>query len=119
MEMKRLKCWEWKVQVADRRYRPLNQTYDNYNSGKKQTSKDYYIHPNWSDKEIKQFRRNVRRQNICVRHGFPFYSTALEKKRIDQKLARKIKNMPKNEVKGLLNGGVLNDLWYPDEIILR
>lgn len=118
LEMKRLKCWEWKVQIADCRYRPLNQTYDNYNSGKKQTSKDYYIHPSWSDEEIKHFRRNVRRQNICVRHGFPFYSTTLEKKRIDQELARRIKNMPKNEVKGLLNGGVLNDLWYPDDIKL-
>jgi len=119
MEMKRLKCWEWKVQITDCRYRPLNQTYDNYNSSKKQTSKDYYIHPNWSDKEIKQFRRNVRRQNICVRHGFPFYSRVLEKKRIDQRLAHKIKNMPKNEVKSLLNEGVLSDLWYPDETILR
>jgi hypothetical protein len=28
----------------------------------------------------KQFRRNVRRQNICVRHEKPFYSKCLESK---------------------------------------
>jgi len=119
MEMKRLKCWEWKVQITDCRYRRLNQTYDNYSSREKQTSGDYYINPNWSDGEIKQFRRNVRRQNICVRHGFPFYSTDLEKKRIDQRLAHEIKNMPKNEVKNLLNKDVLSNLWYPDETMFR
>ncbi|RLE53976.1 MAG: Fe-S oxidoreductase, partial [Candidatus Methanomethylicota archaeon] len=31
MEKKRIKCWEWKVQIADCRYRPLDQTFDNYN----------------------------------------------------------------------------------------
>lgn len=115
MEMKRLKCWEWKVQITDCRYRPLNQTFDNYNPRKKQTSKDYYIHPNWTDDEIKQFRRNVRRQNICVRHGFPFYSRTLEKKRVDQRLVKEIKNIPKQKVKSLLTKGILSDLWFPYE----
>ena len=107
MEKKRLKCWEWKVQITDCRYRPLNQTYDYYNSRKKQTSKDYYINSNWTDEEIKQFRRNVRRQNICVRHGFPFYSRTLENKRVDQRLAQEIKSMPKRKVESLFRKGVL------------
>ena len=77
MEKKRIKCLEWRVQIADCRYRPLDQLYDNYDPriiG--QTSKDYYIHEKagWTDALVKQFRKNVRRQNICVRHGFPFYS---------------------------------------------
>ena len=29
---------------------------------------DYYISPLWSDDEVRQFRRNVRRHNICIRH---------------------------------------------------
>jgi len=28
---------------------------------------NYFIHPKWTDAEVKQFRKNVRRQNICVR----------------------------------------------------
>lgn len=52
-EQKRLKCWEWKVQIADCRYRPLTQTYDHYNPRKKQTNEDYYIHPSWIDEEVK------------------------------------------------------------------
>jgi len=31
MEKKRLKCLEWKVQISDCRYRPLDQIHDNYN----------------------------------------------------------------------------------------
>ncbi len=81
MEKKRLKCWEWKVQISDCRYRPLDQTYDNYNPRRKQTSKDYFIHPKWTDAEVKQFRKNVRRQNICVRMGTDTYSKSLERKK--------------------------------------
>ena len=82
MERKRLKCREWGVQVADCRYRPLDQTFDNYSpwAGQGgQTSRDYYIHPAWTDADIRQFRRNVRQQNICIRHGFASYSRELER----------------------------------------
>lgn len=79
MEMKRLKCREWGVQIADCRFRPLNQTKDDYNPRAKiQTGLDYYIHPKWNDTLIRQFRRNVREQNICVRHGFNEYNHELE-----------------------------------------
>ena len=116
MEKKRLKCWEWKVQISDCRYRPLEQIYDHYSPQKKQTIDDYYIHPNWSDNEIKQFRKNVRRQNICVRHGFAFYSRDLEQKRVDQTLASGIEGFSPGRAKTLLNKGIISDHWYPDRM---
>jgi len=71
MEQKRLICREWNVQIFDCRYRPLDQLFDNYNPrAKTQTEKDYYIHPKWTDNQIRQFRRNVRRQNIMIRFNF-------------------------------------------------
>jgi hypothetical protein len=94
--VKKLKqCKRWGVQIADCRYRPLNQTFDNYNPRIEQTSKDYYIHPKWSDKQIKLFRRKVRQQNIMIRHGFDFYSKELEKwgaQKREEKLVAKQKN---------------------------
>ncbi|MBA7644935.1 hypothetical protein ES703_52684 [subsurface metagenome] len=115
LEKKRLKCWEWKVQIADCRYRPLEQVYDYYNPKKEQTIDEYYIHPKWIDNEIKQFRKNVRRQNICVRHGFSFYSKDLEQKRVDQTIASKIKTVSPRGARMLLNKGIISDYWYPDK----
>jgi len=113
MEKKRLKCWEWGVQIADCRFRPLDQTYDNYNAKKEQKNKDYFIHPKWTDNEIKQFRRNVRRHNICVRQRFKFYSRTLENKRISKKEYRNIMKKSKKEIKHKLP-----DAWFPDKISL-
>jgi hypothetical protein len=84
MERKRLKCWEWKVQIADCRYRPLNQTHDRYNGQyfkQGQTGRDYHIHRSagWSDENVRLFRKHIRRQNICVRSGISFYSNAIER----------------------------------------
>jgi hypothetical protein len=81
MEKKRLKCWEWKVQISDCRYRPLDQTYDNYSPKKEQTNYDYFIHSKWTDADVKQFRKNVRRQNICVRMGTSVYDKSIEQKK--------------------------------------
>jgi len=111
MEKKRIKCWEWKFQIADCRYRPLKQTFDNYNSKKEQTNKDYFIHPKWTDAEVKQFRKNIRRQNICVRQGFDFHSKMLEQKRIDKRNFPRIKHMPKSKIIK-----AIPDAWYPDQI---
>jgi hypothetical protein len=78
--LKKLKqCKKWGVQIADCRYRPLNQTFEHYNPRKRQTNKDYYIHSKWTDRQIKLFRRKVRQQNIMIRHGFTFYSRKLER----------------------------------------
>ena len=71
-------CREWGVQVADCRFRPLIQTFDNYDPKRKQTCDDYYIHAGWTDRRIKSFRRKVRHQNITIRYGFDYYSRDLE-----------------------------------------
>lgn len=79
---KREQCYEWGVQVADCRYRPLNQTFDNYNPrAKEQTGEDYFIHPSWSDASIRKFRRDVRKHNICIRQKIPWskYDASLER----------------------------------------
>jgi hypothetical protein len=86
MENKRKKCFEWGVQIADCRFRPLNQTFDNYNSNiKNQTCKDYYIHSNWSDEQIRGFRKNVRKHNVCVRYKIPWDIYSHELERINSK----------------------------------
>lgn len=111
MEKKRVLCAEWGVQITDCRYRPLNATFDNYSSYKKeQTSKDYYIHPNWTDHEIRKFRRNIRRHNICMRHEVDYHSALLERKKIPQKKAYEYRNMNYEEVKSSLP-----DAWTPFE----
>lgn len=79
MKKKLDKCKKWGVQISDCRYRPLDQTFDNYNPRRKQTNGDYYIHANWTDRRIKLFRRKVREQNIVIRHGFSFYSREFER----------------------------------------
>lgn len=110
LEKKRIKCWEWKVQIADCRYRPLNQIFDNYNpQAKEQTKEDYYIHHNWTDAQIRQFRRNVRRHNMCVRQDIRFYSRTLENKKVDKKLSLRLKKMPPEKIER-----ILSDVWYPN-----
>jgi len=73
MEKKRKLCKKWGVQIADCRYRPLWQLWDNYNpqARKGQTEKDYYIHKKagWTDSKIRKFRKNIREQNIGIRYG--------------------------------------------------
>jgi len=117
MEKKRIKCWKWKVQIADCRYRPLDQLYDNYNPHRKeQTLADYFIHEKWSDAAVKQFRRNIRKQNICIRHGFPFYSRDYERKRIKRDSMRITKTIKgkRNKIKYLKERGI--DYWFPNKI---
>ena len=110
LERKRLKCWEWGVQISDCRFRPLDQTYDNYCPRTVQTNEDYYIHDKWTDKEIKQFRKNVRRHNICVRHGFKFHSKWLENMRVSKKQYVILSKSPRKLVRKRLS-----DAWYPDQ----
>jgi hypothetical protein len=111
MEKKRIKCWEWKVQIADCRYRPLNQIFDNYKPYKKsQVNEDYFIHPQWTDTQIRQFRRNVRMQNMCIRQDIKYYSRSLENKRVPKKLSFTLKFMPRKKVEK-----ILSDVWYPEE----
>ncbi len=111
MELKRVQCWNWKVQISDCRFRPLSQMYDHFDARKiGQTNLDYYIHEScgWTDKSVKQFRKNVRRTNICVREGLKYYSPSLEHKSIPKEQFKKLRNITFEEAKL-----ILDDAWDP------
>ena len=73
---------------------------------------DYYIHPDWTDAEVKQFRKNVRRQNICVRRNYQYHSKLLENKKYYSKEEYiAIKSISIEEAKKYLP-----DLWIPSNI---
>jgi hypothetical protein len=115
MEEKRIKCWKWKVQISDCRFRPLDQTYDFYKPKKFQNNNDYYINENWTDSLVKQFRKNVRRQNICLRQGLFFYSKTFETMKTSKEIIIKTKKMKRNELEIYFKK--LNfDYWFPEDI---
>jgi hypothetical protein len=65
-------CRRWRVRVIDCRYRPLDLTEDNYCPGSKpQRAGEYYIHAGWTDRQVRGFRRAVRRQNIAIMLDLP------------------------------------------------
>lgn len=109
LEWKRMYCWSWGVQVNPCRFRPLDQLFDHFSGGKKnQTNDDYFIHPNWTDKEIKQFNRNVRRHNMNIRFRTKFYSPSIEFRKISKEKQKEIKYMKYSEVIRHLD-----DAWNP------
>lgn len=113
LEKKRAKCFEWGVQVSDCRFRPLDRFTDGYNPHKRsQERSEYYIHDNWSDEEVRQFRRNVRRHNICIRHNMKYHSRKAEIKKISKEDSMKIRNMTFDEV---VVSGIVDDAWDPSE----
>ena len=111
LEFKRMYCWYWGVQVTNCRYRPLDQLFDDFKGKRKgQTNDDYYIHPNWSDEEIKQFNRNVRRHNMAIRFRAKFHSPSVEYKKIPIDLHQKVRYMKYSEAVQHLD-----DVWNPAE----
>jgi len=65
-------CRRWNVRVIDCRYRPLTCTKDNYRPGPAlQAPGEYYIHPGWTDRQVRRFRRAVRWQNIAILLNLP------------------------------------------------
>lgn len=108
LEWKRMYCWQWGVQVNQCRYRPLDQMYDHFNARKKQTSEDYYIHPNWSDAEIKQYNRNVRRHNLSIRFRSRYHSPTVEYRKVPHEMAKKLRYMEYSEAMQYLD-----DAWNP------
>jgi hypothetical protein len=117
MEKKRIESWEWRIQIADCRYRPLNSLVDEYNpqvTG--QTSDDYFISQGWDDALVKQFRRNVRRQNICVRMGHPIYSSIAERKKLGKETLKKLRELKtiKEKKAFLRTSGA--DWWIPGRL---
>lgn len=72
LRMKVERCFEWGVQVADCRFRPLDLFEDGYNPNMKQQGDgEYYVHRGWTDADVRGLRRTVRANNICVRYGIP------------------------------------------------
>jgi len=124
LEKKRVKCFEWGVQISDCRYRPLDQTFDRYNPHKYkkgQTKDDYYIHDEggWTDPKIRQFRKNVREHNICIRHNKEFYSPEFERKKLPKEeiigIYEKISKFDsKDEIKNYLDERGIT-YFFPDE----
>lgn len=122
LEKKRIKCWEWKIQIADCRYRPLNQTHDRYDGQKFRTGqngRDYHIHREggWTDKKIRLFRKHIRRQNICVRSQIKFYSNVIERSILNNYVRDLLIDMAKHySIQHLIP--ILNDLkvpyWFPE-----
>ena len=110
LEEKRALCFKWGVQVSDCRYRPLNRLDDNYNpyAKKPQTNEEYHINPNWTDEEVRQFRRNVRRHNICIRHNMSYHSRKAELKKISKEDSMRFREMDYEEAKEYLS-----DAWSP------
>lgn len=117
MEKKRIECWKWRVQMSDCRFRPLEQMHDDYNPYKRsQESNAYHIHQGWTDQLVRQFRRNVRRQNICVRYRFRFYSRSLENKHVKRDLSKKLRNLnDRNRIMSILEKENI-DYWFPEDI---
>lgn len=111
LEKKRAICFEWGVQISDCRFGPLGSLTDGYNPHKRtQKNGEYYIHENWSDEEVRQFRRNVRRHNICIRHNMSYHSRLAELKKISKEDSMKIRNMSFDEV---VESGIVDDAWNP------
>lgn len=111
LEEKRVICFELGVQIMDCRFRPLDSIKDNYNPAKRngQSKNEYFIHPNWSDKAIRKFRRNVRRHNICIRHGTDYHSSLMERKIIPQDISRKLRKLAYEDV----DKNIIPDAWTP------
>lgn len=111
LEFKRMYCWSWGVQVNQCRYRPLDQLFDDFKGKRRnQTSDDYFIHPKWTDAEIKQYNRNVRRHNMCIRFRTKYYSTEIEYRKISKEKQKKVKYMSYSEATRHLGNA-----WNPNE----
>lgn len=116
MEQKRAECFKWGVQLSDCRYRPLYQEYDYYKGSKvSQTKQDYHIHEEggWTDHLVKQFRKNVRRHNICIRHGLDYHSPYLERKRDKENIRKQLKEAENNTIRKAILTHKNIDFWDP------
>lgn len=112
VETKRSLIYQLGCQVNDCRYHPTTQTYDNYNPHKRhQSSRDYYIHPRWTDREVRLFRKNCRRHNICIRYRMSWHHPLVEYRRVDPRIRDMYREMSWDEIQSYLP-----DAWNPKEI---
>ena len=113
LEKKRALCFKWGVQVSDCRFRPLWKLSDGYNPHKRSQDEDEnYIHDGWSDSQVRQFRRNVRRHNICIRHGMDYHSRQAELKKISKEESMYIRDAT---AKWAMATGIISDAWDPSK----
>lgn len=113
LEKKRVALWDYGVSVAHCRFRPHNQYFDKYHGAfKKQGSEDYYIHPNWTDKQVRTFAANVNKHNVCIRYDAKYYSNAMRHKNVPYELAKKVKPMCAEEAKKYLD-----DVFDPSQFV--
>lgn len=111
LEKKRIKCYEYGVTVINCRYIPLNSLEDNYNPyRKKQEDDEYFIHPNWSDLKIREFARNVRKSNQCVKFQRAYYTSFFEKNKISKEEYNTLKKIDFEKAKHYFK-----DAWNPLE----
>ncbi|MFW9994287.1 MAG: Fe-S oxidoreductase [Candidatus Odinarchaeota archaeon] len=91
LEKKRKLCFEWGVQIMDCRYRPLDNTFDQYNPYNKSDMK-YYIHKKggWKNHLVRRFRKNIRRTNICIRHRTKYYIPLKEREKITKEIKKEL-----------------------------
>ena len=100
-------------ELEKKRARPLWKLSDGYNPHKRSQGKDeYYIHEGWTDEEVRQFRRNVRRHNICIRHNMKYHSRKAEIKKISKEESMRIRNMTYDEI---VADGAVDDAWDPSK----
>lgn len=112
LEQKRVECYKMGVGIADCRFRPLNITYDNYNPWKQnQTSKEYYISSYWTDTEVKTFRRNCRRHNLCISRNQKWHSNKVELKKYPLDVFKDLKSKSYEYVKT-----IIPDAWNPETV---
>lgn len=99
-EYKRSRLFDWGIQVMDSRFRPLDLVEDNYNP-RKFDDDSYWIHQDWTNEQVRMFRKNVRRHNISIRQNMKYHSKYVERKQIDN--IDVVRKMSYCEAKGLLD----------------
>lgn len=97
-EKKRAYLSKLGVQTAPCRYISLDAISDGYNPYKQsQTREEYYIHPRWTDAEVRAFKRNCRQHNICKRYGWNYWTRPAEKHQIPIKKSMHCNNSQKKK----------------------
>lgn len=111
LEYKRMYCYDWGVQVTPCRFRPLDSLSDGYvGKCRSQSGDKYFIHPNWTDRQIRQFSRNVRQHNVSIRYRGKYYSAKVEYNKLSFEEHKKVRYMKFSEVLKYLD-----DVWNPNE----
>lgn len=103
-EKKRVKLYNYGVQITGCRFRPYNQYYDAfYGKWNEQTSDDYFIHNNWTDEQVRVFNSNCRKHNLCIRFESKYYSNSMFHKKVPYEQAKMLKKASADEARKYLD----------------